>query len=72
MLTHEQLVHCLNVDFFVVKKASVEDANGSFRPILLKNSFAADDQKILAVIGSEARFTLGGYTEELMLRCGTL
>src|SRR5437016_12139834 len=36
-----------------------------FRPILLKNSFSADDEKILDVMRSEARFRLGGYMKEL-------
>jgi hypothetical protein len=40
----------------------------SFRPILLKNSFSICDGKILAVIGSEVRFTPRGYMKVLMSR----
>jgi hypothetical protein len=39
-----------------------------FWPIPLKNSFSSDNEKILAVVGSEARFRLGGYMKELMSR----
>jgi hypothetical protein len=45
--------------------------SGSVRPILWKNSFSTIDEKILAVIGSEARFRLWGYMKELLSRCGT-
>jgi hypothetical protein len=39
-----------------------------FGSILLKNSFPTGDEKILALIGSDARFRLGGHTREWMLR----
>jgi len=34
-------------------------------PILLKNSFSSIDEKIPGVIGSEARFRLGGIHERV-------
>jgi len=40
-----------------------------YRPILLKNSFSTDREKISAVIGCDARFKLGGYVENAMPRC---
>ena len=43
-------------------------SNVRFGSILLKNSFPTGDEKILAVIGSDARFRLGGYMRESMLR----
>jgi len=38
-------------------------------PILLKNSFSTDREKISAVIGCDARFKLGEYVEDAMSRC---
>jgi hypothetical protein len=38
---------------------------------LLKNSISADDGKISAVMGREARFEVGDHKEDLMSRCGT-
>ena len=45
-------------------------ADGSFRPMLLKFSFSIVDEKILAVIGSEACCGIRGYMKELMSRRG--
>jgi len=44
-------------------------ANGSSRPILLKNSVSADDGKNPAPVGCDGRGKLGAYREELMSRC---
>jgi len=39
--------------------------NGSFGSILLKNAFSIDDEKILTIVGSEARIRLGGIHERV-------
>jgi len=48
----------------------VQGAEGSNRPILLKNSVLTDVEKMLAVIGHAGRYVLGVHKQTPMTQCG--